>query len=181
MAFTVQQRLGPSHFTSFSPAAAGDRCKKVCFHWQAGRCYRRPCPFLHAEPPNSHAVFTSPTSKRSLTWRNPNTAGGKGQGEPAAAEGPDRPQADKICRNFVAGSCSFGDKCKFLHSWSVGDGSFSLLTALEGHQKVRLAQSFFLFFLFAFCASNPFCVLRCKVSNFFSPCFQAFLEFTELI
>ncbi|KHN23067.1 Zinc finger CCCH domain-containing protein 48 [Glycine soja] len=39
------------------------------------------------------------------------------------------------------GSCSYGERCKFLHSWSVGDG-FSLLTQLEGHQKAVSAIAF---------------------------------------
>ncbi|TQD80574.1 hypothetical protein C1H46_033878 [Malus baccata] len=42
---------------------------------------------------------------------------------------------EKVCNFWVQGNCSYGDKCKFLHSWSMGD-SFSLLTQLEGHQEV---------------------------------------------
>ncbi|TQD88028.1 hypothetical protein C1H46_026451 [Malus baccata] len=42
---------------------------------------------------------------------------------------------ERVCNFWVQGNCSYGDKCKFLHSWSMGD-SFSLLTQLEGHQKV---------------------------------------------
>ncbi|KAE9621003.1 putative transcription factor C3H family [Lupinus albus] len=44
-------------------------------------------------------------------------------------------KGDKICNYWVQGNCSFGERCKFLHSWSLGDG-FSLLTQLEGHKKV---------------------------------------------
>ncbi|KHN31542.1 Zinc finger CCCH domain-containing protein 48 [Glycine soja] len=39
------------------------------------------------------------------------------------------------------GNCSYGERCKFLHTWSVGDG-FSLLTQLEGHQKAVSAIAF---------------------------------------
>lgn len=47
---------------------------------------------------------------------------------------------EKVCNYWAQGSCSFGEKCKFLHSWSIGD-CFSLLTTLEGHQKVMPAVS----------------------------------------
>ncbi|XP_020245156.1 zinc finger CCCH domain-containing protein 17-like [Asparagus officinalis] len=42
---------------------------------------------------------------------------------------------NKLCNYFIAGNCSYGERCKFLHSWFVSD-SFSLLTPLQGHQKV---------------------------------------------
>lgn len=93
-----------------------------------------------------------------LSWRSPSTGGGggvggggpskwgRGRGGPPgggggvgthAAAGPaTRKGLDSICRFFLKGRCSFGDSCKFLHSWSVGD-DFSFLTLLEGHQKVR--------------------------------------------
>ncbi|XP_042480623.1 zinc finger CCCH domain-containing protein 17-like [Macadamia integrifolia] len=41
---------------------------------------------------------------------------------------------DKVCRYWLAGNCSNGDKCKYLHSWFLSD-SFTLLKKLEGHQK----------------------------------------------
>ncbi|XP_020249234.1 zinc finger CCCH domain-containing protein 17-like, partial [Asparagus officinalis] len=42
---------------------------------------------------------------------------------------------NKTCSYFIAGNCSYGERCKFVHSWFVGD-NFSLLTPLQGHQKV---------------------------------------------
>lgn len=42
---------------------------------------------------------------------------------------------ERVCTYWIQGNCSYGDRCKFLHSWNVGDG-FSLLTQLEGHKKV---------------------------------------------
>jgi hypothetical protein len=47
-----------------------------------------------------------------------------------------RVSVEKVCNFWVQGNCSFGDKCRYLHSWSLGDG-FSLVTQLEGHQKVE--------------------------------------------
>ncbi|XP_074570115.1 zinc finger CCCH domain-containing protein 17-like [Curcuma longa] len=121
------QRAGPSQVP--------DRANKVCFHWQAGRCNRHPCPFLHGDPPQT--VLADGAAKRGHLQghvsRNPASAGappskwGKGR---AGGKAP-----DKICNYFLAGNCSFGDRCRFLHSWFMSD-SFSLLTQLQGHQKV---------------------------------------------
>ncbi|XP_042495573.1 zinc finger CCCH domain-containing protein 48-like [Macadamia integrifolia] len=54
--------------------------------------------------------------------------------DPNHTAGLDRVQ-DKVCRYWLAGNCSYGDKCKYLHSWFLSD-SFTLLKQLEGHQKV---------------------------------------------
>ncbi|MQM04251.1 hypothetical protein Taro_037048 [Colocasia esculenta] len=88
-----------------------------------------------------------------LAWRNPNSGGGgggpskwgRGRGRPPGAGGgvgvsaggglAARKGPESMCKYFLKGRCSFGESCKFLHSWSVGDG-FSFLTLLEGHQKV---------------------------------------------
>ncbi|MED6150007.1 hypothetical protein PIB30_068034 [Stylosanthes scabra] len=77
--------------------------QKVCYHWQAGKCNRHPCPFLHSATPLPPPL-TLPPSLPIIT--------------PASQ-----------------GNCGYGERCKFIHSWSCGDG-FSLLTQLEGHRKV---------------------------------------------
>lgn len=41
---------------------------------------------------------------------------------------------DRICNYWTQGTCSFGDRCRFLHSWCTG--GFAMLTQLEGHKKV---------------------------------------------
>lgn len=71
-----------------------------------------------------------------LVWRNPNN-GGNGNGSNLHSKWGKgvRQKIEKICNHFVAGNCSYGDRCKYLHSWFVGD-SFSLLTPLQGHGKV---------------------------------------------
>jgi len=122
--------------------------QKVCFHWQAGKCNRYPCPFLHSElPASSHANGAS--SKRAHdnsglsgfsgqrgrsnfnnTWGRGGGRGGGGGGRGVVVK------AEKVCNYWIQGNCSYGERCKFLHSWRVGDG-FSLLTQLEGHQKVQ--------------------------------------------
>ncbi|XP_027358163.1 zinc finger CCCH domain-containing protein 48 isoform X3 [Abrus precatorius] len=128
----------------YNRLGADAKHQKVCFHWQAGKCNRYPCPYLHSELPSSHANGTS--SKRpyensgfSGPRRSPNfntwgRGGGRGGGGGAGGGRGVVVKADKVCNYWIQGNCSFGERCKFLHSWSVGDG-FSLLTQLEGHQK----------------------------------------------
>ncbi|WOL10582.1 zinc finger CCCH domain-containing protein 48-like isoform X1 [Canna indica] len=123
------QRAGPSQ-------GVPDRANKVCFHWQAGRCNRHPCPFLHAELPQPMSTDGGAARRgqhQSFISRNPSTGcaptskWGKGR---VGGKAP-----DKVCNYFLSGKCTYGEKCRFLHSWSIGD-SFSLLTPLQGHQKV---------------------------------------------
>ncbi|VVA98310.1 unnamed protein product [Arabis nemorensis] len=44
-------------------------------------------------------------------------------------------KTEKVCNFWVDGNCTYGDKCRYLHCWSKGD-SFSLLTQLDGHEKL---------------------------------------------
>ncbi|KAG4952551.1 hypothetical protein AAZX31_16G176200 [Glycine max] len=129
--------------------------QKVCFHWQAGKCNRYPCPFLHSElPANSHHAngasskraydnsgFSGPRRSPSFnnTWGRGGSRGGGGAG--AGAGRGVVVKAEKVCNYWIQGNCSYGERCKFLHTWSVGDG-FSLLTQLEGHQKAVSAIAF---------------------------------------
>ncbi|XP_059667024.1 zinc finger CCCH domain-containing protein 48-like [Cornus florida] len=118
--------------------------RKVCFNWRAGNCYRFSCPYLHRElpppqsiggdgaakskPPHGFADDQHLTSRRNPNFSNSSTWG---------RAGGDRvvKKTEKLCNYWVQGSCNFGDKCRFLHPWSTGD-CLSLLTQLEGHQKV---------------------------------------------
>ncbi|KAJ8771515.1 hypothetical protein K2173_026692 [Erythroxylum novogranatense] len=120
--------------------------QKVCSFWRAGKCNRSPCQFLHRElstPPQTTVNGGGP-SKRGLSndaWSSgppsvrisPNFNKGSRWGRP----GNNRivRKTEKLCNYWVQGNCSYGDTCRFLHSWSLGDG-FSLLTQLEGHQKL---------------------------------------------
>ena len=133
---------------------------KVCNYWMQGRCNRHPCPYLHGDPSQKQPRQSSSDDKRTqqpgnsrggFVWRNPNLGGapskwGRGRGAPPGAppggNGPTAPGkslrkgGDTICKFFLKGRCSYGEACKFLHAWSIGE-DFSLLTKLEGHQKVR--------------------------------------------
>ncbi|CAI0404111.1 unnamed protein product [Linum tenue] len=123
--------------------------QKVCFHWRAGKCNRFPCPFLHRElpPPNSSASASNgshpakrgfsndsgfsghPAARRTPNFNSSSTWGRTGNNRVVK-------KTDKLCNYWIQGNCTFGEGCRYLHSWSSGD-SFSLLTQLEGgHQKV---------------------------------------------
>ncbi|KAG9451669.1 hypothetical protein H6P81_004573 [Aristolochia fimbriata] len=137
----VYQRLGPA------PAAAS-RQQKVCFHWQAGRCNRYPCPFLHVD---QSSTGTNGTSKRAQQFpedrnfqgpvrRSPNTSAhagpskwGRGRGGGTTGLAHFR-KTEKLCNYWLGGHCTYGERCRYLHSWFVGD-SFTFLTSLEGHQQ----------------------------------------------
>ncbi|CAL0333233.1 unnamed protein product [Lupinus luteus] len=137
----------------FNRLGGDPRNQKVCYHWQAGKCNRHPCMFLHCEVPphNSNGAPSKRSygSAENLSFNGPprrssnfNTwgRGGGGRGGSGGRGGGGRggevvKKAEKICNYWVQGSCSFGERCKFLHSWSLGDG-FSLLTQLDGHKKV---------------------------------------------
>ncbi|KNA11612.1 hypothetical protein SOVF_133470 [Spinacia oleracea] len=154
----VFNRLGNKPQPHHYPNQNQNQNQKVCYHWQAGRCTRNPCAFLHRELPPpplpTHASSSSSSSFNGSSKRahggglggggprndgfssrkNPNfnntwgRVGGGGGGVPPK-------KMERVCNYWVQGKCSYGDNCKFLHSWSIG-GSFSLLTTLEGHQKV---------------------------------------------
>ncbi|KAG8071851.1 hypothetical protein GUJ93_ZPchr0006g40596 [Zizania palustris] len=138
----VHNRLGLAH-----GAASSSTSGKVCIHWRAGRCNRFPCPYLHSELPEV-------TTKRpnhsggpgGHVWRNPNSGGVGGRGGgggpskwgrgPGGADGgPRHKPADRPCRFFLAGDCSYGEKCRYPHAYCMSD-SITLLTPLQGHEKV---------------------------------------------
>ncbi|KAJ8752802.1 hypothetical protein K2173_008537 [Erythroxylum novogranatense] len=130
-------------------AQPGDQPKqqKVCAYWRAGKCNRFPCQFLHRElsgPTPNTANGAGGSSKRGLSSdsgfsgpptvrRSSNFNNGSRWGRPANNRVVRK--TEKLCNYWVQGNCGYGDKCRFLHSWSLGDG-FSLLTQLEGHQKL---------------------------------------------
>ncbi|KAJ4792749.1 zinc finger WD40 repeat protein 1 [Rhynchospora pubera] len=135
---------------------------KVCIFWQSGRCNRDPCQFMHELPfdhTRTHMQIRDPSSfkrphHQNLVWINPatgankskwdlgrhrdntnaNTVPGRLNGERAGTS----VGSDRLCKFFLSDSCSFGDKCRFSHAWSVGDG-FSLVTPLKGHEKAVTA------------------------------------------
>ncbi|KAD2805536.1 hypothetical protein E3N88_38913 [Mikania micrantha] len=141
----VFNRLGPHQQTD-------SRNQKVCYHWRAGNCTRFPCPFLHRElsaPANGTTSSKRPygfatddqrstTARRGggsnfNTWGRGGGRGGNGMNNNIGNRGVVT-KKDKICNFWTQGSCTFGDRCRFLHAWCTG--SFAMLTQLEGHQKV---------------------------------------------
>ncbi|KAK2642967.1 hypothetical protein Ddye_024730 [Dipteronia dyeriana] len=86
----------------------------ICAFWLKGRCTRNPCRFLHPD-----ASIQPPTQVPLQHFDGP------------------QPQI-RVCDRWVSGSCAYGEKCRFLHTWFHSDEakhSFSMLTRLEGHKK----------------------------------------------
>ncbi|KAA3455854.1 zinc finger CCCH domain-containing protein 48-like [Gossypium australe] len=134
-----------------SSAAAPDSSKnqKVCYHWRAGKCTRFPCPFLHRELPHPSGPAAATANGSGAPKRFADDSGFSG---PALRRGPNFNnnhnnswgrmgankvvrKTEKVCNYWVQGNCNYGDKCRFLHSWSLGE-CFTLLNHLDGHQKV---------------------------------------------
>ncbi|BAS80280.1 Os02g0677700, partial [Oryza sativa Japonica Group] len=143
----VHHRLGPAN-----GAASSSTSGKVCIHWRAGRCNRFPCPYLHSELPEATAKRPSQSGGGGNVWRNPHSGGGGGRGAggaggpnkwgrgPGGADGGPRHKVpDRPCRYFLAGDCSYGEKCRYPHSYSMSD-SITMLTPLQGHEKVLASQ-----------------------------------------
>ncbi|KAL5980927.1 hypothetical protein ACLOJK_028847 [Asimina triloba] len=102
------QSQSQSHSHSHSHESPPQR-QKICRQWKLGRCYRLPCPFLHPDIPSA-------------------------DDRPSSSASALDPAKMPLCRFWALGKCRYGDSCRFLHTWNVGD-SFSFLTALEGHHK----------------------------------------------
>ncbi|CAI9092151.1 OLC1v1027326C1 [Oldenlandia corymbosa var. corymbosa] len=152
----VFQRLGPAAVTASSSGRDKDnKQQKVCFLWRDGRCDRFPCPYLHRElpppPPHQSVGNGMGSSKRNSGFsrddhyvggggmrRNSNFNNKWGRQQQQHSHGSNNrgvgKKTDKLCSYWAQGKCTHGDKCWYLHSWSTG--SFSLLTQLEGHEKV---------------------------------------------
>ena len=45
--------------------------------------------------------------------------------------------AEMVCEFWVQGTCVYGDRCPYLHSWFRGD-KFKRLAELQGHNKVPI-------------------------------------------
>lgn len=147
----VFQRLGPP--ANHDNRNHDNRNQKVCYHWRAGNCTRFPCPFLHRElaMPQQQASNGTATSKRPHGFADDHQRSSTRRGGPqfsnSSTWGRGGPQGgggginnrvvkktEKLCNFWVQGSCSYGERCRYLHAWCTG--CFSLLTQLEGHQKV---------------------------------------------
>ncbi|XP_068650523.1 zinc finger CCCH domain-containing protein 48-like [Aristolochia californica] len=137
-------------YQRFVPASgAAGRQQKVCYHWLAGRCNRFPCQFLHSD---QAPTGINGSSKRAQHFpddgnfqgpvrRGPNSVGqagpskwGRGRGGGSTGLTQALRKTEKVCNYWVGGHCTYGERCRYLHSWFVGE-SFTFLTSLEGHQK----------------------------------------------
>ncbi|CAN8302216.1 unnamed protein product [Cochlearia groenlandica] len=140
----VFNRLGGGSTRTAAPPI--DTRQKVCYHWRAGRCNRSPCPYLHRELPGpgqnqgpghtnkrvaDESGFAGPSHRRGPVFNgsSSNSSFGRFGGNRNVTK------TEKVCNFWVDGNCGYGDKCRYLHCWSKGDG-FSLLTQLDGHEKL---------------------------------------------
>ncbi|KAL6961821.1 Zinc finger CCCH domain-containing protein 48 [Sarracenia purpurea var. burkii] len=132
----VFQRLGHS---------SDNRNQKVCFNWRAGKCDRYPCPYLHRELPQPQPARNGTASSKrphgfaeeqQTARRNPNfgSSSSWGRVNGGGVGGRIVKKTEKVCNYWVQGNCTYGERCRYLHSWCTG-GCFSLLTQLEGHQE----------------------------------------------
>ena len=80
----------------------------------------------------------------SITEDRPRKSSNKDPKNSSVSNQRAREQEDKICKYWMSGHCSRGDKCWYLHSWCRGDG-FTMLAKLEGHKKVVIASEFRVF------------------------------------
>ncbi|CAN4080779.1 unnamed protein product [Withania somnifera] len=143
----VFQRLGPVSQGDNNNSSSNNKQQKVCFHWKSGRCNRFPCPFLHRElpgPTQQHVAVNGISSKRPHEFSDDNSRGAGMRRNPnfnntwgrtATGGGAFVRKTEKVCNHWVKENCTYGDTCRYLHSWTTGD-CFTLLTQLEGHQKV---------------------------------------------
>ncbi|XP_052211031.1 zinc finger CCCH domain-containing protein 63-like [Diospyros lotus] len=121
----------------------GGAANVICAFWLEGRCSRHPCKFLHAESesvaPPRPKQFQAPKSR---TWKRTPDNSSTVKNSSALSSGEDGPKhingtetvQDKVCQHWLSGKCVRGEDCKYLHSWSCGNG-FSMFTKLEGHRK----------------------------------------------
>ncbi|KAK3154900.1 hypothetical protein QOZ80_2BG0196390 [Eleusine coracana subsp. coracana] len=134
----VHHRLGPG-----SGGPPSSTTGKVCNFWRQGRCNRFPCHFLHSELPEASAPTKRSTGPGGNVWRNP-SVGGRGGGAggqsrwgkgPGGGAGASHKPPDRPCKFFLAGDCSYGERCRYPHSYHISD-SITMLTPLKGHDKV---------------------------------------------
>ncbi|KAI3913168.1 hypothetical protein MKW98_007184 [Papaver atlanticum] len=105
----------------------------VCIHWRAGRCTRNSCRYRHSELPSDQMNFSAPNTYNQADTQASNW--GRDQGGPRGP-GLITDPLKTICKYWMAGKCSFGKRCKFLHQWCVSD-DFTMLAQLAGHEKKK--------------------------------------------
>ncbi|XP_012575123.1 zinc finger CCCH domain-containing protein 48-like [Cicer arietinum] len=111
----------------------------TCAYWLAGRCNRNPCRFLHTETSypstasyhNARKFHSFSKFEKSRPKHNPNTILNRNSEKTQVAD----KSSPSICKYWVNGNCVHGDRCRYLHRWSYGDG-FATLTKLQGHKKL---------------------------------------------
>jgi WD40 repeat protein len=117
-----------------------DQQLKVCHYWRFDKCSKFPCPYLHTELPVSNEMASSNRPNYGCgfrhgsyfknSWVRHEQLLHKGSGNRGVVS-----KTEKVCKYWLDGNCNYEENCKFLHSWYKSD-FFSLLSQLEGHEKV---------------------------------------------
>ncbi|XP_020218364.1 zinc finger CCCH domain-containing protein 17 [Cajanus cajan] len=111
-----------------------------CAYWLAGRCNRNPCKFLHTSPPHTtyhyaNNPYTYTRKPHSSSHSNSKTALTKNNRDETKPNHKSSLPNPSICKYWVNDNCTYGQKCRNLHSWFLGD-RLSSLTKLQDHKKV---------------------------------------------
>ncbi|MED6145328.1 hypothetical protein PIB30_024081 [Stylosanthes scabra] len=120
----------------------------TCVYWQAGKCNRNPCNFLHRETPIPTTTGYCDANTYSLECtKKPHSSANNKSAPKRILKNvlirkiggnlviDHQKPSHSICRHWVNGNCVHGEKCRNLHSWFYGDG-FSTLAKLQEHKKV---------------------------------------------
>jgi len=89
---------GQSRDRSTSPTHDKDGKQRPCKFWASGKCERENCGYSHAPADKGKKASGSGSSPKSGDRKRSSSR-----------------QSKTLCRNFAAGSCSYGDKCLFAH------------------------------------------------------------------
>ncbi|KAJ1687963.1 hypothetical protein LUZ63_019353 [Rhynchospora breviuscula] len=126
--------------------------KEICKYWQSGCCNRHPCPFLHGDGGEGWNVNVNPKpnvwvrdkeeKKETLSSMSMSMVWRRNEEEKEKV----KERCPYPCKYFLVGKCKYGDRCRYLHTWSWSTGpararapDFSLLTPLHGHHKAITA------------------------------------------
>ena len=101
---------------------------------------------------SSSSFFSGPRSSKNYSNNWGRAHGGGGGNRTLTHNNKPIEKVSKVCNFWIQGNYGYGEKCRYLHSWSISD-NFSMVAQLEGHLKVVLFKGLcdfdcFLGFLF---------------------------------
>ncbi|XP_024195705.1 zinc finger CCCH domain-containing protein 48-like [Rosa chinensis] len=103
----------------------------VCKFWAMGRCLKKECRFLHADPEQKTLALMEEKAKS--IGKASDSATVNVNVEKSIGTHKEKAEAEAVCKFWADGKC-VRRRCPYLHSWFRGDG-FSSLAKLQGHKK----------------------------------------------